>query len=65
VTRTARTESSGWNQKIGDISTSGTTRWKERVPVIRSTYRVEYRCCYCGHMTEKVEEDQREDFSRN
>jgi hypothetical protein len=38
--------------------------WKERVPVIRTTYRVEYRGRFCGdeYWTEMVCEE--EDFDR-
>jgi hypothetical protein len=46
----------------GSIYSSGTTTWKERVPVIRTTHLHHYRCRSCGHKWDEEEVVQKEDF---
>jgi DNA-directed RNA polymerase subunit RPC12/RpoP len=41
---------------------SGTTTWKERVPVIRELYRSYFFCASCQHRWEKETEIEYEDF---
>jgi hypothetical protein len=67
VTRYSKSYTSGWISR-GDarasVSLSGVTEWKERVPVIQTTYEHSYVCRYCGAhwTTHSVEEE--EDFER-
>jgi hypothetical protein len=46
----------------GSVSSSGGTSWQERVPVIRTTYGLRYRCRYCGERWEEERVEQVEDF---
>jgi hypothetical protein len=75
VTRRAYTSSSGsvsgtshhlgeldYQTLNGSTSSSGTTNWKERVPVIRTTYLLTYRCRYCHTCWERTEVKEVEDF---
>lgn len=48
----------------GSDSSSGSTSWEERVPVIRTTYRLHYECCHCLHLWEGKRVEQVEDFDR-
>jgi hypothetical protein len=72
VTRTAHTHtsgsysgsSSGSGFHHGSTSSSGTTRWKERVPVVRSTYQHHYCCKVCNHRWTRTEVVEVEDFGR-
>src|SRR5262249_44972874 len=77
VTRHASTHSSGstfgaataYGQPAptnyhGTTYSSSSTSWQERVPVIRTTYRLRYHCRFCSNRWSKLETDQVEDFSR-
>src|SRR5262249_59748345 len=46
------------------VPTSRTTVWQERVPVIKETWRIYFRCKCCGHVRTTLKTHQREDFSR-
>jgi hypothetical protein len=39
--------------------------WKERVPVIRTTLRHNYKCKHCPHLWFEEEVEEEEDFTRN
>ncbi len=73
VTRTAYTDSWGSYSGSstdsvfhhGSISSSGTTRWKERVPVIRSTHDLHYCCEKCDFHWTRREVKEVEDFDRS
>jgi DNA-directed RNA polymerase subunit RPC12/RpoP len=74
VTRYASSSSSGFvggtsygpggytTYHSGSVSSSGGTNWQERVPVIRTTYELRYRCRYCGGRWEEERVEQVEDF---
>jgi hypothetical protein len=57
-----RPDGLGRQEYLGGTSTSGTTTWKERVPVIRTTYRLTYQCRYCGFRWNRAMVVQVEDF---
>jgi hypothetical protein len=78
VTRTAHTSTSGSysgsstpsaslgsESHHGTTSSSSTTRWKERVPVVRSTYNLHYRCTICNYRWTKRTVEEVEDFNRS
>jgi len=46
-----------------NINTSGSTKWKERVPVIRTRYGLYYECKYCHGQWSKEQIEQVEDFN--
>jgi hypothetical protein len=75
VTRRAYTRSSGsvsgaahhWGQTDyqtfnGSTSSSGTTSWQERVPVVRTTYLLTYKCRYCQARWDRTQVEEVEDF---
>jgi hypothetical protein len=67
VTRYAHSSSSGYVSGTSGhqgawVSGSGTTRWQERVPVIRTTCELHYRCRYCHHCWWKEKVEVVEDF---
>lgn len=70
VTRTARSSSSGsyyGNRRSSDggtVFSSGATNWQERVPVIRTTYELQYECRYCQASWTRNVEKEVEDFDR-
>lgn len=73
VTRRARSSSSGFALIFGNHDTysvpshsSSSTSWKERVPVIRTTYLLSYECKFCRSCwtREKVEEVEDFDIER-
>lgn len=69
VTRVARTFGTtnlpgGPGQPSQQATTSSTTTWQERVPVIRRTLRHDYACRYCRHTWHQTEVNEEEDFSR-
>jgi DNA-directed RNA polymerase subunit RPC12/RpoP len=78
VTRYAHTRSIGWTSGTkwhtgghptsygGPVSSSGTTSWQERVPVIRTTYGELYRCKYClaEFVRERIKEVEDFDIER-
>lgn len=70
VTRTAHSSSSGsyyGNRSSSDggtVFSSGATSWQERVPVIRTTYELQYECRYCQARWTRNVEKEVEDFDR-
>jgi hypothetical protein len=69
VTRSAHSSSTGsvsgsGGRSGGTVHSSGTTTWQERVPVIRTTYEVYYRCKYCDFRWTVERVEQEEDFER-
>jgi ribosomal protein L37E len=64
VTRTARTSGGGYVAGR-PVHASSSTSWEERVPIIRTTYRLTWRCNRCGHETYTQEVHDAEDFSRS
>jgi hypothetical protein len=77
VTRTSHSSSTGWilgagshsgslgqTAHGGTINSSGTTRWQERVPVIRRVYELRYQCKHCQARWTKERVHEEEDFDR-
>jgi hypothetical protein len=67
VTRHAYSDSTGWvsgtSSHPGRLTgTWSTTRWRERVPVIRITYKEHWACKYCPARWTEMRERQVEDF---
>jgi hypothetical protein len=71
VTRTAHTQgtshtsSAHTGRPTTNSQSQSTTKWKERVPVIRITLRHDYKCKHCPHTWSETENLVKEDFSRN
>jgi hypothetical protein len=64
VTRTSRSFVRGWGQAGRPVGGWATERWEERVPVVRTTYRVTTRCDGCGAEETREEVEEEEDFGR-
>jgi hypothetical protein len=68
VTRSAHTSTtshlSGASHYSGSVHGSSYTSWQERVPVIRTTYQLKYRCKHCGWRWSEEQVEQVEDFDR-
>ena len=63
VTRTSSTSLSGSSGK-DRVHLSGSTTWKERVPVLKITYLVFGQCWQCGHKMQWNKTVEKEDFSK-
>lgn len=50
--------------RTSTLGTSGLTSWEERVPVIRTTYRLHWKCDHCGEKWTTREVEEAEDFDR-
>jgi hypothetical protein len=48
----------------GTVYSSGTTSWKERVPVVRTTYELGYECKHCQAQWVRYQVVEVEDFER-
>lgn len=53
-----------FTNQSGSSSAHGSTSWKERVPVIRTTHLLHYKCNHCDHKWHVVKVKEVEDFER-